>query len=46
MITGVGEGTGAYTARKFAKSGYKVAMIARDSQRLDNLERNYRIRRV
>tara|TARA_A100001015_G_scaffold316838_1_gene432163 strand:+ start:1050 stop:1769 length:720 start_codon:yes stop_codon:yes gene_type:complete len=39
MITGVGDGTGAYTARKFAKSGYKVAMIARDSQRLDNLEK-------
>ena len=38
MITGVGDGTGAYTARKFAKSGYKIAMIARDSERLSNLE--------
>ena len=27
MITGVGEGTGAYTARKFAKSGYKGTAV-------------------
>ena len=39
MITGVGDGTGAYTARKFAKSGYKIAMIARDRDRLSKLEK-------
>ena len=39
LITGVGDGTGAYTARRFAKSGYKIAMIARDKERLSKLER-------
>ena len=39
MITGVGDGTGAYTARKFAKSGYQVAMLARDKIRLSKLEK-------
>ena len=38
MITGVGDGTGAYTARRFAKAGYRIAMIARDKARLSNLE--------
>ena len=38
MITGVGDGTGAYTARKFAKAGYHIAMLARDKTRLSNLE--------
>ncbi len=38
MITGVGDGTGAYTARRFAKAGYRVAMIARDKARLSSLE--------
>ena len=38
MITGVGDGTGAYTARRFAKAGYHIAMIARDKSRLSNLE--------
>ena len=38
MITGVGDGTGAYTARRFAKAGYRIAMIARDKTRLSNLE--------
>ena len=38
MITGVGDGTGAYTARRFAKAGYHIAMLARDKNRLSNLE--------
>ena len=38
MITGVGDGTGAYTARRFAKAGYHLAMVARDKNRLSNLE--------
>ncbi len=38
MITGVGDGTGAYTARRFAKAGYHIAMIARDKARLSSLE--------
>ena len=38
MITGVGDGTGAYTARRFAKAGYHIAMVARDKNRLSNLE--------
>jgi len=38
LITGVGEGTGAALARRFAKGGYSVAMIARDRDRLDKLE--------
>ena len=38
MITGVGDGTGAYTARRFAKAGYRIAMIARDKARLYSLE--------
>ena len=39
MITGVGDGTGAFTARKFSKAGYKVAMIARTAKRLSKLEK-------
>lgn len=39
MITGVGEGTGAALARRFARAGYRVAMIARNRERLDQLER-------
>ena len=38
MITGVGEGTGGYTAKKFAKEGYRVAMLARSIDRLKRLE--------
>ncbi len=38
LITGVGEGTGAHTARRFASGGYKVAMLARTKERLDRLE--------
>ncbi len=38
LITGVGEGTGAALARRFAKGGYRVAMIARNRERLERLE--------
>ena len=36
LITGVGPGTGRALARRFA-AGYRVAMLARDEQRLDEL---------
>lgn len=39
MITGVGEGTGAAIARRFAEAGHRVAMLARDADRLQALER-------
>ena len=39
LITGVGDGTGAALARRFARSGYRVAMIARNRDRLQQLER-------
>ena len=38
LITGVGPGTGASLARRFSKSGFKVAMFARNKSRLDSLE--------
>jgi len=38
LITGVGEGTGAALARRFARGGYKVAMLARNQERLKLLE--------
>ena len=38
MITGSGEGTGGCTAKKFAKSGYAVAMLARTESRLKRFE--------
>ena len=38
MITGVGPGTGTALARRFAE-GYRVAMIARNSERLAELEK-------
>ena len=34
VITGVGPGTGSALARRFAADGYRVAMLARDAQRL------------
>ena len=34
LITGVGPGTGAALARRFARGGYRVAMLARDEARL------------
>jgi NAD(P)-dependent dehydrogenase (short-subunit alcohol dehydrogenase family) len=39
MVTGVGPGTGSALARRFAAGGYRVAMIARDAERLARLER-------
>ena len=38
LITGVGPGTGSSIARRFSDGGYKVAMIARDKERLKSLE--------
>jgi NADP-dependent 3-hydroxy acid dehydrogenase YdfG len=38
VITGVGPGTGASLARRFAAGGYKVAMLARNAMRLVALE--------
>jgi NAD(P)-dependent dehydrogenase (short-subunit alcohol dehydrogenase family) len=39
LVTGVGPGTGAAVARRFADGGYRVAMLARDAERLAALER-------
>jgi NAD(P)-dependent dehydrogenase (short-subunit alcohol dehydrogenase family) len=38
LVTGVGPGTGASVARRFAQGGYRVAMLARDAGRLAALE--------
>jgi NADP-dependent 3-hydroxy acid dehydrogenase YdfG len=38
LVTGVGPGTGAAVARRFAEGGYRVAMLARDRSRLTALE--------
>lgn len=38
LVTGVGPGTGAAIARRFAQGGYRVAMLARDASRLARLE--------
>ena len=38
LITGVGDGTGAALARRFARGGYQVAMLARNQERLALLE--------
>jgi len=37
LITGVGDATGAALARRFAAGGYRVAMIARNTARLERL---------
>jgi NAD(P)-dependent dehydrogenase (short-subunit alcohol dehydrogenase family) len=37
IITGTGPGTGAAMARRFHAGGYRVAMIARNAERLDGL---------
>ena len=39
LITGVGPGTGAALARRFVRGGYRVAMLARNGDRLAALER-------
>lgn len=38
LVTGVGPGTGAALARRFASGGYRVAMLARSADRLAELE--------
>jgi NAD(P)-dependent dehydrogenase (short-subunit alcohol dehydrogenase family) len=38
LVTGVGPGTGAAVCRRFAAEGYRVAMLARDAERLRALE--------
>lgn len=38
LVTGVGPGTGAGIVRRFAAGGYKVAMLARQKNRLEALE--------
>ena len=38
LVTGVGPGTGASVVRRFAAGGYRVAMLARDADRLSALE--------
>src|SRR3546814_18251934 len=38
LVTGVGPGTGAAVARRFAAGGYRVAILARDTARLAALE--------
>jgi len=39
LITGVGDATGAALARRFSQGGYRVAMIARNGDRLAALEK-------
>jgi NADP-dependent 3-hydroxy acid dehydrogenase YdfG len=39
LVTGVGPGTGASVARRFAEGGYRVAMLARNAERLEALAR-------
>jgi NAD(P)-dependent dehydrogenase (short-subunit alcohol dehydrogenase family) len=39
VVSGVGPGTGAAIARRFATGGHRVAMLARDRDRLATLER-------
>lgn len=38
FVTGVGPGTGAAVVRRYAAGGYRVAMLARDAERLAALE--------
>ena len=38
IITGAGDGTGASCARRFARGGYRVALLARTEERLRRLE--------
>lgn len=40
VITGVGDGTGAAIVRRFVEGGYRVAMIARNRDRLRQLEQD------
>jgi NAD(P)-dependent dehydrogenase (short-subunit alcohol dehydrogenase family) len=38
LITGVGPGTGSALVRRFVEGGYRVAMLARDAKRLNEIE--------
>ena len=38
LVSGVGPGTGAAISRRFARGGFAVAMLARNKERLDELE--------
>ena len=40
LITGVGDATGSALVRRFAEGGYRVAMVARNAERLNALERD------
>ena len=40
IVTGVGPGTGSAMARRFHDGGYRVAMIARNAERLEKLARD------
>jgi short-subunit dehydrogenase len=40
VVTGVGPGTGAAIARRFSQGGYAVAMLARNRERIANLEKD------
>jgi NAD(P)-dependent dehydrogenase (short-subunit alcohol dehydrogenase family) len=46
VVTGVGPGTGAAIARRFARGGYAVAMVARTRERLAVLEREIALSRA
>ncbi len=37
LVTGVGDSTGASIVRRFAEGGYRIVMIARNKERLDQL---------
>jgi NADP-dependent 3-hydroxy acid dehydrogenase YdfG len=39
LVTGVGAATGAAISRRFARDGYRIAMLARNGDRLDQLQR-------
>ncbi|MEW6270891.1 MAG: SDR family NAD(P)-dependent oxidoreductase [Thermodesulfobacteriota bacterium] len=39
LVTGVGPGTGAALCRRFARAGYRVAMLARSAERLAEMAR-------
>jgi short-subunit dehydrogenase len=40
VVTGVGPGTGTALARRFANGGYRVALLARNAQRLGELSKD------
>jgi len=40
IVTGVGPGTGTALARRFAKGGYRVALVARNAERLEALAKD------